>query len=228
MPDWHWLIHSDAGLAIRIAIGATIFIALALLDLRKHGRRATRWREYAFLLFCTTAAMAYGALNNQVTAAISWEYFYYGKELYLRLGSQTPPEPVMLHLHAALIGIKATWSAGLIVGVCLLLANNPSPKLPKLRYPSLARHAVVILVVTITCAAIGGFLGYRGLPARWNDEFAEMLRQDQMRPRPFIAAYGVHCGAYLGGAIGTVLTVIRIRRRRFQQTPAEALTGGFR
>src|SRR3954463_15199167 len=104
-------------LPIRIAIGVAIFTALALHDLRRHGRRATRWREYAVLLACVAAACAYGVLNDQLTSSISWEYFYYGKGLETALGPQIPPDPLQLHLRAALVGVQATWSAGLILGV---------------------------------------------------------------------------------------------------------------
>src|SRR5437867_8855004 len=118
----HWLIHSSAGLLVRIAAGIAIFAALAVADLCKHGRGATRWREYLFLLMCVLLAIAYGVINDQVTSRISWEYFYYGKELDRVLGPETPPDPAALHRHAAIIGAEATWSAGLIIGVALLLA----------------------------------------------------------------------------------------------------------
>src|ERR1700712_3883544 len=112
MDLWHWVTTSDAGLATRIGLGGAIFLALALVDLRKHGAGATRWREYLVLLTCTLAAIVYGALNDQVTSAISWEYFYYGKGLSTQLGPQVPPDAVRLHLAAAVVGVKATWTAG--------------------------------------------------------------------------------------------------------------------
>jgi hypothetical protein len=82
----NWLIHTEAGLVFRLVVGIGIFAWLALADLRQNGRHATRWREYAFLLIAVAVAMMYGALNDQITSSISWEYFYYGKELYKTLG----------------------------------------------------------------------------------------------------------------------------------------------
>src|SRR4051812_27767308 len=131
MPFWTWLIHSTPGLLTRIAAGVAIFAALAIHDLHKNRNRATRWREYAFLLICVLAAMTYGVINDQITSAISWEYFYYGKDLAAELGPATPPDPRALHLAAAVVGIKATWSAGLLIGVAILLSNNPSKSLPQ-------------------------------------------------------------------------------------------------
>jgi hypothetical protein len=79
------------------------------------------------------AAMLYGIVNDQITSTISWEYFYYGKELDKMLGPQTPPQQWPLRWEAAKVGMKATWTAGLIFGVVLLLANNPFRTLPRLK-----------------------------------------------------------------------------------------------
>jgi hypothetical protein len=225
-----WWVHSVAGLWTRIALGAVAFAALALMDLRKRGREATRWREYGVLLACTLAAMAYGALNDQVTSAISWEYFYYGKGLYEKLGDRLPPDAVRLHLAAAVVGIQATWTAGLIIGVALLLANNPSGRrsrasehgpqagrlngLPSLPARALLRRVPLVLVLTVLISVAGGVAGYFGLPARFSEDFAEMLRRDEMRPRRFMAVYGVHMGGYVGGAVATIAGVISVRRER--------------
>ena len=205
-------------LPVRIAIGVCIFIALALHDLHRHGRRATRWREYAVLLVCVAAACAYGALNDQVTSSISWEYFYYGKDLAETLGPRTPPDPLQLHLRAALVGVQATWSAGLILGVALLVANNPTKRLPQLPYPTLLRQLPVVLLITLVASALGGFLGHRGLLNWLDDEFPALFRTDTWRPRRFLTVYGIHLGAYAGGVLGTVVAVVRIRRARARFT----------
>src|SRR5437868_15408094 len=131
-PMWTWWTNSTAGLWARIAIGVLIFAALAWWDYRRNRDQATRWREYLVLVACTLGAMAYGIVNDQITSTISWEYFYYGKDLADTLGPHLPPDSIKLHLAAALVGIQATWSAGLIIGVALLVANNPSKTLPRL------------------------------------------------------------------------------------------------
>src|SRR5207302_4965498 len=91
---------SDASLPWRIGIGVLVFALFAAIDLRRHGRRATRWREYLFVLAAVAAALAYGIANDQFTSRLSWEYYYYGKGLDALLGPQTPPDPARLSWEA--------------------------------------------------------------------------------------------------------------------------------
>jgi len=214
MPSLDWWLHSPRGLAARIALGMAVFVVLALTDLICHGRRATRYREYLLLLAAVVAGMAYGAINDQITCRISWEYFYYGKELAPRLGLVTPPDNGMLEWEAAKVGMKATWSAGLIFGVLLLLANNPSRGKPQLPDRALLAWLPRILLSAAICGAILGEVGYLGGLARFSADFPLMLREDLWRPRRFMCVYGIHLGGYVGGMLGAAWAVISIRRRR--------------
>src|SRR5947209_8779648 len=132
--DLRWWLTSDAAMGIRVTIGVAIFAILAVTDYRRRRSAATRWREYLFLCGAVAVALFYGVINDRITSSISWEYFYYGKGLDERLGPQTPPARAALHREACKIAAKASWSAGLIVGVLLLLANNPRNARPQLSY----------------------------------------------------------------------------------------------
>lgn len=212
----HWLLHTDAGLLTRIAVGVAIFAALAVVDLRRHGRAATRWREYGVLLVAVATAILYGALNDQITATISWEYFYYGKEIDKIIGPDVPPDVRPLRWEAAKVGIKATWSVGLIFGVLLLLANNPWRGWPRLRN----RRLIRVLPVIVACAAglgvVGGVLGCGGAFTHLSADFEDMVRADVFRPRRFMCAWGVHLGGYVGGLVGTIAAVVLVLRQRYR------------
>jgi hypothetical protein len=210
---WTWWTNSTAGLWTRIAIGVLIFLALAAWDYRRSRDQATRWREYLVLVACTLAAMAYGIANDQITSALSWEYFYYGKDLAETLGPNIPPDPVKLHLAAALVGIQATWSAGLIIGVALLIANNPSKTRPRLPNITLLNQLPIIFLITAATAAIGAILGYTGHLKLFHEDFNWMLQTNQWRPHRFMAVYGIHLGGYIGALLGILTAIFNIRRR---------------
>ncbi len=208
-----WL-KSDASLTARIAAGVLIFTCLAVVDVLRRGRAATRWREYLFLLAIVAIALLYGIVNDQITSRISWEYFFFGKGLAEVLGPQVPPDPRQLSWEAAKVGMKATWTAGLLIGVAILFANNPSPTRAPLRYPRLLLAACRVILVAAACAAALGYAGSSGWLAAFSDDFRQMLRHDEMRPRRFMIAFGIHLGGYIGGLLGAAWAVITIRRER--------------
>jgi hypothetical protein len=203
--QWNWWFATDAGLVARIAIGGAIFAALAVADLLRHGRSARRWREYVFLLAVVAAAMGYGIANDWIASGISWEYFVYGKGV-----SMTARMPWA----ACLIGMKASFSAGLVVGVAMLMANNPREGRRQLRYRELFQWLAVVLAIAVTGAVVGAGVGWRG---GWNwmsGDLAAIWREGMFRPRRFMAAYGMNLGGYAGAAVGTIAAVVGIVRRR--------------
>ncbi len=211
-----WIFHSDAGLLLRIAVGCVVFGTLAVVDYRRNGRSATRWREYAVLLAAVLTASAYGAVNDQLTCAISPEYFLYGKELAKSIGDA--PAATTLHWEAAKVGLKATWSAGLIVGVALLLANNPLGHLPRLKNRTLLRMLPVVLVTTAVCGTLGGWLGYNGHLVPLSSDFKDMVEANIFRPRRFMCTWGIHLGGYVGGFLGTILAAVWVIYERRSRT----------
>ena len=220
MPSFlSWLIHSEGGLLLRVTLGVLIFAALALADLKRNGSQARRWREYLFLLFCVVVALLYGILNDQLTVSLSWEYFYYGKSLDSVLGPQIPPAEFPLRWEAAKVGMKATWSAGLILGVVLLLANNPRKHSPALPFTRLYRLLPLLLLLPVLMAATLGLLGYLGGLTWANSDFPLLLKDNLWRPYHFMAVYGIHLGGYIGGGLAAILAAILIRLEQSTHPP---------
>ena len=200
--------------AIRITFGIVCLAILAVVDIAQKGRQATRWREYVFLAFCTAIATVYGAVNDQITSRISWEYFYYGKDLVHILGPATPPDSLRLSLQALRIGAAATWWAGLIFGAAILIANNPSRIGRQLSYASLAARLPGVVVITVICAAIVGFAGAQFWLNWISPDFKDLAATNFWRPHRFMAVYGIHLGGYVGGVLGAIYAVTSIVRER--------------
>jgi hypothetical protein len=207
--DW---LSANGWLWARILAGVTILSIFAAVDLRKNGRSATRWREYLFLFSAAGISIVYGALNDQVTSSISWEYFYYWKGLEDKLGPRTPPDALRLHWEAAKIGMQAAWSLGLIAGAALLIANNPSRRVPRVSYRVLWRGLPIIIGTVIICSTIFAFIGHAGAL----DSISQDLREEAARHRPqqFMTTWGIHLGGYIGAPIGVALAVWCVRRAR--------------
>lgn len=208
---WTWLMESDQGLAIRIATGTCLFLWLAIREWLRKGGKATRWKEYLFLFSLVGLAMAYGVINDQITCTISWQYFYtHDEQTAALLGPSLPPPVENLRWAAFLLGLKATWTAGLILGVALLLANNPSRRWPQLPYRRLYRAVMLPLFCAVALAALLGAAGYFGILDRILGE---------SRPAAdwwnrLMCVYGIHLGGYLGAAIGLLVAIVQIRESR--------------
>ena len=220
MTSIHWIISTDGGLLLRVCVGASIFATLAVTDLKRNGTHATRWREYAFLLFCVAIALLYGVVNDQITVRISPEYFLYGKGL----ADVVDAHPERLPWEAAKVGLKATWSVGLMVGVVILLANNPKPGWPQWRYRRLMRCMPWVITSAMGCAALLGIAGHTGALALFSEDFRQMLLHNEYHPYCFMAAFGIHLGGYIGGLGGMIAAVVYIRRSRRKVAPSVGLT----
>ncbi|MGA2498476.1 MAG: hypothetical protein ABSH20_12080 [Tepidisphaeraceae bacterium] len=218
---WKWLIHSNGGLMLRVGVGAAIFAAMTVADYRRHGPAARRWREYVFLLAAAGIAILYGLVNDQLTVSISWEYFYYGKGIDQVIGIEPPPMGA-LRWEAFKIGLKATWTAGLVAGVVLLMANNPSRRRPQLPMKTLYRLLAIMLIGPIIGGIVGGLLGRAGLPARFSAELADLVRLNLWRPGQFQCVYGIHLGGYVGGLAAMVAAAVWIRWKRWRLWSAMA------
>jgi hypothetical protein len=199
---------------VRILAGAGVLAILAATDLIHRGRQATRWREYAFLVLCVAVAMVYGIANDQITSRISWEYFYYGKDLAPIIGPETPPNLVALCWQAARIGAAATWWAGLVIGSAMLIANNPSLRSQRLTYSRLIARLPGIVGIVVLAAMVGGIAGNYYLLNWISPDFRDLAAMNMWRPHRFMTTYGVHLGGYIGGGIAVVYGVISIRRER--------------
>ena len=204
-PRWLWL--SGEGWALRISLGLSVFAALAIWDLARKGRQATRWKEYAFLFAATAAAMAYGLANDMITVTISPLYFIEHERL--------PLDTPNVRGIAAVVAMKATWSLGLVLGAVLLIANNPMRGRAQLPYRKLYLKLLCPFIAAGTMAFVFGAAAWSG----WFDAWLEI----EGAMRPVECVYYVHTGAYPGGFLGGIAAVASVvLERRGERVRATA------
>ncbi|MDC0743231.1 hypothetical protein [Polyangium mundeleinium] len=165
-------------------------------------------RDDAILLVSTTSlALAYGIAHDHVTATISPEYFLTGKNL--------ASDPRAFRWAVTMLAAKASWPLGVLAGMALRFGNEPSQRLPqRLPLPRLLGFAAVPMV---TAAVIALMLGASPIDLDpWDQRAVAEVLAGSERASAFVRVWRVHIGSYIGGALGQLLAVALVRRRRAQ------------
>jgi hypothetical protein len=164
------------------------------------------------LLFGCLTAGIYGALHDQISFTASPDYFYAFKFHQFRI----PPEE-QNRWGAAIVGWKATWWMGVIIGVPLLTAGLIIPG-----WRAYLRHCLIAFVVVASTALLFGLgalavasatVSAANLPDFWYPEAPI--------DRVAFARVGImHNFSYLGGFLGilTGMIYLAIARWRFSPT----------
>ncbi|MCP4602086.1 MAG: hypothetical protein GY847_16480 [Proteobacteria bacterium] len=194
----------DAYFELRLIVGLTLLGVLALIDVIKNPRNPRRLKEYAFLFSVTALAIGYGVIHDLVTYNICSEYFTIGYGLKSAADSFYP--------EVALLAVKASWSAGLLIGLVILIANNPHKQLPQLDYNSLARYLAGPLTCSIVLAVTFGLVANLLSPIIANQLELSVLRLHN--EAGFLTVWGIHIGTYFGGLVGLILSAVLIRKAR--------------
>ncbi len=190
----------------RLLILVLLMAIVALIDWRRRGQEATRWREYAFLLLAGLMGGFVGIANDHVTATISPEYFFIGKGIKLDDGFRR---------HVTELGFHAGLLAGVVIGGAFLMANNPKPNRPSLPAKKLVRFALYPIVGALVLVPLGSVSAYYLDPLNFSSDLSEALSPEQIGR--FLAVWGIHLGLYASGLAGTIAGVLGIRRMRRTQ-----------
>jgi hypothetical protein len=159
-------------------------------------------------LLGAAVAGTYGALHDQVSYAISPEYFTKMKfRQFAWADVGLPPRAF-----ASEVGFLATWWVGLIAGWFAAragLAELPPPQ----RGRCTARCFGIVLAVVPAVGLAGALLGYAvalaGDLREWSDvRFVYGI--DDLRG--FVVVAYLHGGGYLGALVGLVAAVVYVRR----------------
>lgn len=160
-------------------------------------------------LLGAVVAAGYGAVHDQLSFALSPEYFTRFKfRQFAWANVGLPPR-----LYASEVGALATAGVGLAAG--WLLARAGLAELP----PTDRRRATVrAFAVVAVVAVLGGLIGWViGAWAATGDlsGWADWQRTLKLTDLPgFVVVAHLHAGGYLGALAGFILAVVYVRRRR--------------
>jgi hypothetical protein len=187
----------------RAACLAGLMILLAVADLCRHGRAATRHKEYAFIFLTGLIGCLAGIVTDLITSSISPDYFTVGKDVLGGAGFAR---------RVAMFGLKQGLSAGVIAGAVSLYVSRRKSKSPPLAFGSL----LGLLWMPMACGLAGALL--LPLTAGRSDPAGLALKLDgaiaTAQVPPFLKVWWIHTGLYGGLLAGVIwLAVVATRRR---------------
>jgi hypothetical protein len=163
-----------------------------------------------FFLLLAAAALAaalFGALHNQLSYTVGPTYFTAFKFVQFDIDPALPER-----LGAAIVGIRASWWMGPLVGLPAFLYGLFA--IPVARtYLAAGLGAIFLVIVLATFGALSGLLA--GLAA----DASGLLDDWIMRPPgaergDFYRAGFMHDASYLAGALGLIAAFFPMRRAR--------------
>ncbi len=187
-------------ISFRLSIGLTIFLILGVRDYLKNREDPKRAKEYLFIAGCSIASIVYAIIHDCITFSISIEYFAIAKDL---------GEDVKLFPDVVLLATKASYWVGIIVGLVLVVANNPFKNYKQLTYTELAKQ----IPLPLMAALIFGFLAYF-IPDLTEPVFSKGGEEILKDPENFERVAFIHWGTYIGGLLGLVVTALKVLRKR--------------
>ncbi len=161
------------------------------------------------ILLCILSAIAYGIVQDQITARICIEYFTIGHPRII-----LSEDPTLI---ALLWGVIATWWVGLFLGIPVVLASRIG-NWPKLDAKKLLRPIAILLGFVGIASIIAGLIGNSLAIAKvvW---LLEPLasRVPKEKHVYFLTDLWAHCASYGAGFIGGIILVFYIIYRRYKE-----------
>lgn len=172
-----------------------------------------------FLLIIGVAiviASIYGVGHDQVTYSISPEYYTKYKFIQFNLADSGAAQHMTQPRSAVvMVGVKASWWMGLIIGAVLGLVALVFRNADRM-FQSGMQALGLVLLMTILGAGIGYQYGHGTLAVKG----VTWLPANVVNKTAFITAGTIHDGSYLGGCAGLLVGIIfllvkygRVRKR---------------
>ncbi len=186
----------------RIILLAVLAVVMVIIDYKRNGKNASRWREYLFVLAVGLVATVYGMVNDFVTVSISSHYFTLGKGL-----SDGPG----LAIRAVLLGSYAGFSAGLVGGAYTIFIATFRTK-TKLPISWLFSLLWIPIVSAVSLAFLMTMLFSGFDPYGFRAELSGLITTREIDNLIFV--WWIHVGDYLGLLVGLVIISVLILKKR--------------
>ena len=162
-----------------------------------------------FIIICCMAG-TYGFLHDQISYTVSPEYFTQVKFHQFNI-----PNSLHNRIGAGIVGIKATWWMGLLIGIIIIPIGLIIPNWKdylKIMLRAFVRITITALIIGII-ALIYGLITYNinNLPGFNIPEGVE----DKVK---FCVVGNMHNFSYIGGAAGMIVGLIYIIRKNIKHT----------
>ncbi len=189
--------------ANRLILLLGLMAVVSIVDFKRHGRSASKHREYGFILIAGFIGGLAGLGNDMITSAISPEYFVFGKGL-------EPGED--LRWRAGIFGVKEGLSAGIIGGAICLFATAQERGFSMQRMRCLLGKLWMPLAGAASFAVTLPLIAGKFDPIHLSDELNSFLGTGQIAR--FLQVWWIHCGLYSGLVAGLVVMIEQARRQR--------------
>ena len=167
------------------------------------------------VLGCLIAGI-YGCLHDQISYTVSPEYYTCFK--FHQFGI---PEPLHNRLGAAVVGWRATWWMGIVIGVFVIPSGLILKGWKNYFFKTLLAFGVVALTafcIGVGALAVSCFTIHTGAIPAW--PYPEGV-QDTVN---FARVGTMHNFSYLGGLVGILAGIAYLVSQRRQTSPASAPT----
>jgi hypothetical protein len=189
--------------ANRVFLLLGLMAVVVLVDFKRHGRSASKHREYRFILIAGFIGGLAGLGNDMITSSISPEYFVFGKGL----------EPGKdLRWRAGIFGVKEGLSAGIIGGAICLFATAQERGFSTQRMRWLLGKLWMPLASAVLVAVALPLIAGKFDPLHLSNELNSFLSTEQIAR--FLWVWWIHCGLYAGLAVGLAVMIAQARRQR--------------
>jgi len=178
---------------LKVVMLICFFLIAGAVDYLIKKEKATRWKEYLFILSLGSVVSLIGLVYDQIIVSISPEYFAVAKGL----GYSD------LRFNTAMLGMKAGFVAGIIMSGAFLLSNNSSKVFHLFSW---LKFIISFTFCMLFLGPVIGYVFYRHGSNPYNLSDLQNLK--------LLLVWCTQGALYLGAIVATAIACFRIKNGR--------------